>query len=46
MDVEGLAILYNGMAGIMPALRTAAQLHSLAQYVNNLALAFVTPLRS
>jgi len=46
MDIECRAILDNGMASIVTTLRSAAQLHAVAQHIDNLAFALVTPLRA
>jgi len=46
MHIKGIAILNNGVTSIVPALRSAAQLHAVAEDIHNLALALVTPLRS
>lgn len=47
VDVKGLAILHNGVARVVSSLCAAAQLHAFARDdIDNLALAFITPLRS
>lgn len=47
VNVKGLAVLHNSVSRIVSTLRAAAQLYSAARNdIHNLALAFVTPLRS
>jgi hypothetical protein len=46
VHIKSLVILHNGMAGVVSTLSPATQLHAFAQNIHNLALAFVTPLRT
>lgn len=46
MNVESGAVLHDGVASIVTALGSAAELHAFGQDVDNLALSFITPLRS
>lgn len=41
VDVKRLPIFHNGVSSIVTALRSAAELYSFAQNINDLALAFV-----
>lgn len=45
MHIEGLAVLHNCVPSIVATLRSTAQLNVITQDIDNLSLAFVTPLR-
>lgn len=46
MHIKRRSTLDNGMAGIVSTLCTAAQLNVLAQDIDNLPFAFISPLRA
>jgi hypothetical protein len=46
VHIKRLVVLHDSMAGIVPTLRSAAQLYVFTQDIYDLPLAFVTPLRT
>lgn len=44
MHIKRRMVLHNRMARIVPSLRSAAELYTFAQDINDLAFPFITPL--